>query len=145
MKNLKVIADERGRLMEIFRSDDELFVKFGQLYMTTAYPGVVKAWRGHRKRIDSLVAIEGMIKLVLYDQRESSPSCGEVNEFFMGEHNPLLVQVPPLVLHGYKCVGLREAIVLNCTTEPHVENDPDFFRVDPFTGGIPYEWSMKVT
>ncbi len=44
VKNLRVICDERGWLMEILRSDDEIFSRFGQVYVTTAYPGVVKAW-----------------------------------------------------------------------------------------------------
>jgi len=39
IKKLKVVPDERGRLMEMLRSDDDLFIKFGQAYMTTAYPG----------------------------------------------------------------------------------------------------------
>ncbi len=43
VKPLTVIPDERGRLMEMLRSDDQLFKKFGQLYMTTAYSDVVKA------------------------------------------------------------------------------------------------------
>ena len=47
IKKLKVIPDERGRLMEMLRSDDDLFIKFGQVYMTTAYPGVVKGWHYH--------------------------------------------------------------------------------------------------
>ena len=42
VKKLKVIPDERGRLMEILRNDDECYEKFGQVYMTTNYPGVVK-------------------------------------------------------------------------------------------------------
>ncbi|MCJ7832051.1 MAG: dTDP-4-dehydrorhamnose 3,5-epimerase, partial [Actinobacteria bacterium] len=29
-KSLRVIPDERGRLMEILRADDEIFGKFGQ-------------------------------------------------------------------------------------------------------------------
>jgi dTDP-4-dehydrorhamnose 3,5-epimerase len=44
-----MIADERGRLMEIMRCDDNFFEKFGQVYMTTAYPGVVKGWHYHKK------------------------------------------------------------------------------------------------
>ena len=47
-KKLNVIPDERGRLMEIFRCDEELFEKFGQVYLTTCYPGVVKAWHTHQ-------------------------------------------------------------------------------------------------
>ena len=39
-----MIADERGWLMELLRNDEEMFLKFGQVYVTAAYPGVVKAW-----------------------------------------------------------------------------------------------------
>lgn len=31
IKKLKVIPDERGRLMEILRADDDFFEKFGQV------------------------------------------------------------------------------------------------------------------
>ena len=43
VKKLKWITDERGKLMEILRCDDPAFDKFGQVYVTTCYPGVVKA------------------------------------------------------------------------------------------------------
>ena len=49
VKKLKIIPDDRGRLMEILRADDGIFKKFGQVYMTTAFPGVVKAWHYHKK------------------------------------------------------------------------------------------------
>ena len=111
-KKLRAICDERGRLMEVLRSDDELFGGFGQAYITTAYPGVVKGWHYHKIQTDSFTVIKGMLKLVLYDDREGSPTRGEVNEFFIGEHNTLLVQIPPLVLHGFKCISPEEAIVL---------------------------------
>ena len=52
IKRLSVHADERGFLMEILRSDDEVFERFGQVYLTTAYPGVVKAWHMHKKQTD---------------------------------------------------------------------------------------------
>jgi dTDP-4-dehydrorhamnose 3,5-epimerase len=71
VKNLKVIPDERGRLMEILRCDDDMFVTFGQVYMTTTYPGVVKAWHYHRKQDDFITCVKGMLKLVLFDDRGS--------------------------------------------------------------------------
>lgn len=144
VKPLRVIPDERGRLMEILRSDDDLFTKFGQLYMTTAHPGVVKGWHYHKKQVDNFAVVKGMIKLVLYDRREDSPTRGEVNEFFLGVHNPQLVQVPPLVLHGFKGVGTEEAIVLNCPTELYNYSEPDEFRVDPFSGEVPYDWALQM-
>lgn len=143
VKKLRVIPDERGRLMEILRADDPEFVKFGQVYMTTVRPGVVKAWHAHRKQVDSMTVVSGMAKIVLYDGRDGSPTRGEVNEFFVGEHNPILVQVPKGVQHGMKGIGEREAIVINTVSEPYDRDAPDEDRLDPHDTDIPYDWARK--
>lgn len=143
VKKLRVIPDERGRLMEILRRDDEIFREFGQVYMTTAYPGVVKGWHYHKKQYDNMAVVKGMMKIVLYDSREDSGTYGEVNEIFAGEHNPVLVHIPPYVYHGFKCVSVEEAIVVNTPTEVYDYDDPDEFRVDPHDNDIPYDWNRK--
>lgn len=140
VKKLKVIPDDRGRLMEILRGDDEIFEKFGQVYMTTAYPGVVKAWHGHAKQTDNFTCIQGKIRLVLYDSRDSSPTYKEVSEFVLSLEEPILIQIPKLVYHGFKCVSDREAIVINVPTMPYDRKEPDELRVDPFDNDIPYDW-----
>ncbi len=142
-KQLKRIPDERGRLMEILRNDDDMYTAFGQVYMTTTYPSVVKAWHYHRKQDDHIVCVRGMLKLVLYDGRESSPTFGEVNEFFIGDYNPLLVKVPKMIYHGWKCISEEEAIVINIPTEPYDRNNPDEYRLDPHKNDIPYTWERK--
>ncbi len=143
IKKLKVIADERGRLMEILRADDEMYSGFGQVYMTTAYPGVVKGWHYHKKQSDNMAVVQGMMKIVLYDSREGSKTFGEVNEFFTGVHNPIIVHIPPLVFHGFKCVSPEEAIVVNTPTDSYNYREPDEFRVDPHQNDIPYDWHRK--
>ena len=142
-KRLAVHADERGRLMEMLRADDELFARFGQVYLTTAYPGVVKAWHYHERQVDHFVCVAGMMKVVLYDDRADSPTRGLVNEFFLGEHNPLLLRVPAGVLHGFKCVSEREGLMINVPTEPYRHDQPDEFRVDAHDPKIPYDWARK--
>jgi dTDP-4-dehydrorhamnose 3,5-epimerase len=142
-KQLKVIPDERGRLMEMLRSDDELFIKFGQVYLTTAYPGVVKGWHYHRKQYDNMVVVKGMMKIVLYDNRQGSKTYGEINEFFVGEHQPMLIHIPPFILHGFKCISEHEAMIINCPTEVYHYHDPDEFRVDPHQNDIPYDWTRR--
>jgi dTDP-4-dehydrorhamnose 3,5-epimerase len=142
-KRLKVIPDERGRLMEILRADDPLFLRFGQVYMTTTYPGVVKAWHKHEKQTDNLACVQGMIKLALYDPREKSPTFKEINQFYIGVHNPLLVQIPAGVYHGWMCVGEEEAIVINIPTEVYNYEHPDEQRLDPYENDIPYDWRRK--
>jgi len=142
-KLLRVNPDERGRLMEILRADDDLFVKFGQVYITTTYPQVVKAWHYHKVQSDNLVAVQGMIKLVLYDPREGSPTKGEFNEFYTGVHHPLLVQVPHGIYHGWKCISEEEAIIVNVPTEVYHYASPDEFRLPPHGPDVPYDWSRK--
>ena len=72
VKDLKVAPDERGLLMEMWRSDDPDFQKFGQVYVTMVYPGVVKAWHYHKLQTDHFVCVSGMAKVVLHDARENS-------------------------------------------------------------------------
>ena len=142
-KQLKLIPDERGFLMEILRSDDEMFVQFGQVYVTVAFPGVVKAWHRHRKQYDNWVVLGGMAKIVLYDDREGSSTQGEINEFFLGSYNRMMVRIPPLIWHGFKCIGEKEVLILNCPSELYNYKEPDEQRLPAHDGPIPYDWSRK--
>jgi len=142
-KKLRFIPDERGRLMEILRNDDELFLQFGQVYITTTYPGVVKAWHLHKEQTDNLACVKGMIKLALYDSREQSPTFKQVDQFYLGLHNPLLVQIPKGIYHGWMCVSPDEAIIVNIPTESYNYETPDEFRLDPHDNDIPYDWERK--
>ena len=143
VKPLRVVPDDRGRLMEILRSDDPLFSKFGQVYVTVAYPDVVKAWHRHAKQTDFLAVVAGMAKIALYDARDGSPTRGEVDEVYAGVHRPALVRVPPGVWHGYKCVSREECVVVNVPSEPYDHAHPDEERADPHGAAIPYDWSRR--
>ncbi len=143
IKKLRVIPDERGRLMEILRGDDDLFIQFGQVYVTTTYPGVIKAWHLHKKQTDNVACVQGMIKLALYDPREDSPTFNQVDQFYLGAHQPLLVQIPRDVYHGWMCVSPEEAIVVNIPTESYNYKDPDEHRLDAHNNDIPYDWKRK--
>ena len=142
VKNLRVIPDERGWLMEILRSDWDMFEKFGQVYITAAYPDVVKAWHMHKKQTDHLACVKGRAKLVLYDGREGSKTMGEINEFTVGEGNPLLIKVPPEVWHGFKAID-EIALVVNVPTELYNYKESDEHRLPPNTDKIPYDWKLK--
>jgi dTDP-4-dehydrorhamnose 3,5-epimerase len=143
VKKLRLIPDERGYLMEILRSDWEEYETFGQVYVTTAYPGVVKAWHYHQLQTDHFTCVHGMAKVVLYDSREDSPTYREVNEFFIGHLNPCLVKIPPLVMHGFKSVGQDLALIVNVPTELYDYDEPDEYRLPYDTDEIPYDWALK--
>lgn len=138
---LRQIPDERGKIMHMLRRDDPHFQEFGEIYFSVVYPGVVKGWHIHKLMTLNYAVVSGMIKFVLYDDREGSPTHGELQEIFMGASNYVLVTVPPLVWNGFKGVGTQPAIVANCATLPH---DPEEIeRVDPFENHIPYDWALK--
>ena len=142
-KALRLIPDERGWLMEILRADDrDLFTKFGQVYLSATYPGVVKAWHYHKQQVDHFACVAGMVKLVLIDTRPDSPTNGAVNEFFLGTQNPTLVQVPNLVYHGWKCISTDVSMVINVPTESYSYTDPDEFRLAPHDT-LPYDWTRQ--
>ena len=140
VKKLKIIRDDRGRLMEILRSDDKVFKKFGQVYMTTAYPGVVKAWHFHQKQNDNFACVHGKIRLALYDARKNSPTHREVNEFILSTDDPILVTIPGMVYHGFKGIADCESIVINTPTLPYNYKKPDEERIDAYDNDINYDW-----
>ena len=141
IKSLKKICDERGMILHMLRSDDPVFEKFGEIYFSTVYPGVVKGWHGHKKMTLNYAVIKGMTKLVLYDDRKNSSTKDEIMEVFMGDHNYVLVTIPPRVWNGFKGLGTETAIVANCANLPH--DSDEIYRCDPFENDIPYDWAIQ--
>ncbi len=142
-RRAKVLPDQRGRLGEIMRADDPWFEKFGQVYFTTTYPGVVKAWHYHKKQTDHFYVAKGTVKIVLYDRRKDSPTYESVNEVYLGEHCPGVLRIPPGVEHGWMCVSETEAYIINIVSEMYDYSEPDEFRTDPHDNDIPYDWKRR--
>jgi len=138
---LKQIADDRGKVMHMLRRDDPWFERFGEIYFSLAFPGVIKGWHLHKEITLNYAVIKGRIKLVLYDDREDSPTRNTLQEIFTGEDNYGLITIPPKIWNGFKAIGMEPALVANCATEPH---DPsEIVRLEPFTDNIPYDWGVK--
>lgn len=143
VKELKIIKDERGFLMEILRSDETIFKKFGQAYLTAVKVGYVKAWHYHKIQTDNFVCVKGKVKVVLYDNRENSKTKGELQEFFLSFYNPLLIQIPPYVLHGFEVDCDEDSYVISIPTEPYDYEKPDEYRIPFDSKEIPYTWKGK--
>ncbi|MDP2948508.1 MAG: dTDP-4-dehydrorhamnose 3,5-epimerase family protein [Chloroflexota bacterium] len=144
VKQLAKHVDERGYLMELLRSDDPIFRKFGQAYVALNFPGVVRAWHYHQKQDDHFVVVKGVVKVALYDARQGSPTQGQVDEFFLGEQNNILLKIPVGVMHGYKTVGTEPSLLLNFPTELYDQQQPDEYRLPWNTDQIPYDWDIKM-
>lgn len=140
---LNPYVDERGFLIEILRKDAEHFKQFGQVYLTSCNPGIVKAWHAHQKQIDNLCLIKGSIKIGLYDGRKDSPTYKQTQTIIVTELNFQLVQIPPNIWHGFRALGNEPAYILNIPTEVYNYDEPDELRVDPFDNDFNYDWGIK--
>lgn len=102
------------------------------------FPGRVQAWTSRQEAQERIVCLQGMIKLVLCDRREGSPSRDEVMELHLGEFRPREVVVPPGVLRGWKAVGDRSAVVLLVVVGESGEST----RLDREEAGVQYDWEI---
>tara|TARA_B100000795_G_scaffold189821_1_gene144547 strand:- start:76 stop:525 length:450 start_codon:yes stop_codon:yes gene_type:complete len=138
---LKQIFDERGKVMHMLRADSPAFKKFGEVYFSCTHPGVVKAWHLHKEMVLYYAVIFGEIKIVLYDDRSESSTCGEIQEIFLSPENYMLLTVPPLIWNGFKSIGPETSIIANCATIPH--SDDELIRREPTDSDIPYNWNLQ--
>ncbi len=136
----RIIPDERGAIFHMLRNDSPEFKKFGEIYFSKVYPGIVKGWHIHSRMELNYLLVYGQIKFVLYDDRPESPTRGRVQEIDLsdGGLENKLVTGPPFVWNGFKGIGSPFSIVANCATEPH---DPEEISRREFNDPyFPYKW-----
>lgn len=143
VKPLRRIADDRGYLMECMRSDDPLFKEFGQVYMSAVYQGVVKAWHFHERQTDFVVCVSGMIKLAVHDSRQDSPTHLNTDVVCIGDQNPCLVVIPPMVYHGWMGLTPGLSVVMNCPDKLYDYKHPDEQRLPASGPPICFEWRSR--
>jgi dTDP-4-dehydrorhamnose 3,5-epimerase len=142
VREVKNVPKNNGTLTEIFRTDWQLDAgSVQQVFQTTMMPGGVSAWHAHRSTTDRLFVSLGLLKIVLYDAREASPSRGRVNEFRFGTERPALVVVPPGVWHGVQNIGDGPGLLLNLVDRAYRYEDPDHWRLPADTPKIPYSFA----
>lgn len=113
----------------------------GRLLQATChriFPGKVQAWILRHRAGERIVCLLGMIKLVLCDRREGSPSRDEIMELYLGEFRPREVVIPPGVLRGWKAVGDRPAVVFVALEG---ESGESAF-LDREKAGVDYDWDI---
>lgn len=138
---LKRIPDERGTIMHGLRAD-AMTHPFGEVYFKKLYPGIINGWHVHETLMLNYICLSGMMKLVLYDNREHSPTYRQFQEVYFGDDNYCLIHIPPGVANASKSMTAPHALFCNVASEPH---DPSikYRRISPHSGEIPYDWARK--
>lgn len=148
IKKLKVWKDkpdleqkvEPGIFMEVLRDDDQMLENFGQTNFTIAYKDTIKAFHWHKKQDDLWFLSTGRAAIVLYDQREDSPTKGTTEIIYGGKNDYKLVLIPVGVVHGYKVLSDEPCMLFYHVTQHYVANSPDELRIDPFDKKINFDW-----
>ena len=135
---LKQIFDERGKVMHMLREDSPVYQRFGEIYFSVTFPGVVKAWHLHKESYLNYVCVVGEVKLVLFDDRKGSVTKDQYQEIFLSPNNYFLITIPPNIWNGFKGIGKNESIISNCLTIPH--NEKEMVRKDPKDNYFNYNW-----
>jgi dTDP-4-dehydrorhamnose 3,5-epimerase len=134
-----------GHLTEVLRQDWAVTdAPLVQVTLTTTFPGRVRAWGLHEYTTDRLFAASGSLCIVCFDGRQTSPTYGAVNEFFLGGRNQGLVVIPPGVYHGWQNIGPDEASIISMPSRLYDHDGPDRFELswdsDEARRLIPYDW-----
>ncbi len=135
---LKIIPDDRGKVMHMLRNDSPIFRSFGEIYFSTIYKDSIKAWHLHKNSTLNYACIKGSVKLVLFDERPESPSKGKYQEISLSPENYFLVTIPPNIWNGFKGLYKPESIIANCLNLPH--NEKEMVRKDYSDKKFNYKW-----
>jgi dTDP-4-dehydrorhamnose 3,5-epimerase len=120
---LRIIADDRGAVLHMLRADAPEFTRFGECYFSEVKPGAIKAWKRHRVQTQNLAVPVGRIRLVVYDAREGSQTCGQQEVFELGRPDTYArLRIPPRLWYGFIGLGSTAALIVNCADAPH---EPD--------------------
>ena len=138
-------SDSRGTLSELFTTRDNhsrATDAIVHIYQVTAIPDSRRAWVYHRWQNDRLAYTNGHFRVVLYDLRPDSSTFGLLQVLHVGIDQPVLLEIPPLVVHGVQNIGSETATFINMPTRPWCPADPDKMRLPEKDSRIPFNFDV---
>jgi dTDP-4-dehydrorhamnose 3,5-epimerase len=139
-----VQADHRGTLIETINFDNPFWEEpVVYAYAFTVAPGRIKGWGMHKHQTDRYAALAGRLRVVLYDGRPESPTFQRFAEFCFADEAPGFLRIPPGVWHADQNVGEAPCQLINFPTRPYDRDAPDKYRIDPTSGEIPFDFTLR--
>lgn len=134
-------ADGRGALIELMTTRDGAIEPIVHVYLVEAKAGSVRAWVYHRLQYDRLAYTQGRFQVVLYDIREESPTFRKLSSVIIGKERPVLLRIPPYVVHGVKNIGGEDSTFVNMPTNIYNPQNPDKSRIAANDPRIPFSFN----
>ena len=121
---LRRISNPKGDILHALKCTDDGFVGFGEAYFTQILPGEVKGWKRHNRMTLNLVVVSGIIKFVIYDDREGSSSFGEFFEIVLSpEENYQRLTVAPGLWMAFQGMSDQTSMLMDIIPEPHDDGE----------------------
>lgn len=151
IQEIRKSVDERGFFAEVFRDDWKDLIgsdKIAQSNISLSQPGIVRAWHKHKRgQVDYFLVLRGAVRICVFDDREGSPTKGQLDEIVSSDEKLQLVRVPGFYWHGTKAISPTQSLILYLVTRLYDQKDPDEDRrpwndpkiIDPKTAK-PYDW-----
>ena len=139
IKKLKIIPNSKGDVMHMIRNDEQGFKSFGECYFSEVNPLTIKGWKKHIAQTQNLSVPIGLLKLVLFDDRENSETHKNIEEITLGRPDFYYrIQIPPGIYYSFKCLSTSPTMIVNITDIPHDKNES--LTLDLNNSNIPYKW-----
>jgi dTDP-4-dehydrorhamnose 3,5-epimerase len=119
VKKLEVIADNRGWLTQVLKSDP---VAIEQVHFSVSNPGTVRGNHYHKNRIEWMFVTKGTGKIILEDNVTK-----EKSELSVSGECPALVKICPNIMHTIVNDGSGPMHLLILTSQKHGQPDTDTF------------------
>ena len=119
INNEKVIHHNKGNIFHILKKNQEGYHGFGEVYFSKIKFNNIKAWKKHYEMICNFVVVHGIIKIVVFDNRDKSKTKNLFNEFVLSKDNYCRLTIPAGLWYGFKGVEECDNILLNFSNIKH--------------------------
>lgn len=135
---LRQIPVPGGDLWHALKCTDEGFAGFGEAYFTQVEPQRVKGWKRHNRYVLNLVVVVGMVKFVIYDDRDGSATRGKFQEVILSpKDNYQRLTVAPGLWMAFAGVDLSQnSMLIDFIPEVHNPEESDKKELNE----IPYDF-----
>ncbi|MBI2676118.1 MAG: WxcM-like domain-containing protein [Candidatus Aenigmarchaeota archaeon] len=124
VRSLEKHINEKGFVYEILRPE-HVNAAFGQIYISTAKAGFVKANHYHTRKKEWFAAIKGEALVLLKDMET-----GEEAQISVNGSEPKVLFIPPNVAHAFKNTGKGMLYLLVYISEGFNPADADTHPVE---------------
>jgi UDP-2-acetamido-2,6-beta-L-arabino-hexul-4-ose reductase len=116
---LRTNKDDRGNLTELLKSP-----QFGQIFMSTTKPGVIRGNHYHHTKVEKFCIIKGKGRINF-----RKINCDNIISYEASDDRIEIIDIPPCYTHNIENIGSDEMIVLFWANEIFSKESPDTYSM----------------